>query len=38
MQYCHSVPIHLSPIFKSMLGDPAYLANERIRSGRRGTT
>jgi ABC-type glycerol-3-phosphate transport system substrate-binding protein len=31
MQYCHSVPIHLSPIFKSMLGDPAYLANERIK-------
>jgi hypothetical protein len=25
------VPIHLTPIFKSMLGDPAYLANERIK-------
>jgi multiple sugar transport system substrate-binding protein len=31
LQYCHSVPIHLSPIFKSMLTDPAYLANERIK-------
>jgi multiple sugar transport system substrate-binding protein len=31
LQYCHSVPIHLSPIFKSMLNDPAYLANERIK-------
>ena len=29
--YCHSVPIHLTPIFKSMLNDPAYLANERIK-------
>jgi len=31
LQYCHSVPIHLSPIFSSMLNDPAYLANERIK-------
>ena len=34
LQYCHSVPIHLTPIFKSMLGDPAYLANERIKKWR----
>ena len=31
LQYCHSVPIHLTPIFTSMLDDPAYLANERIK-------
>src|SRR5438094_304468 len=31
LQYCHSVPIHLTPIFKSMINDPAYLANERIK-------
>jgi ABC-type glycerol-3-phosphate transport system substrate-binding protein len=31
LAYCHTVPIHLTPIFKSMLGDPAYLANERIK-------
>src|SRR5262245_50799701 len=31
MAYCHTVPIHLTPIFKSMLDDPAYLANERIK-------
>ena len=31
LQYCHSVPIHLTPIFSSMLTDPAYLANERIK-------
>ena len=31
LQYCHSVPIHLSPIFKSMLNDPEYLANPRIK-------
>ena len=31
LQYCHSVPIHLTPIFTSMLTDPAYLANERIK-------
>jgi ABC-type glycerol-3-phosphate transport system substrate-binding protein len=34
LQYCHSVPIHLTPIFKSMIGDPAYLANERIKKWR----
>jgi ABC-type glycerol-3-phosphate transport system substrate-binding protein len=34
MAYCHSVPIHLTPIFKSMLNDPAYLANERIKKWR----
>ncbi|HET7342174.1 MAG TPA: extracellular solute-binding protein [Methylomirabilota bacterium] len=34
MAYCHSVPIHLSPIFKSMLADPAYLAHERIKKWR----
>jgi multiple sugar transport system substrate-binding protein len=31
LKYCHSVPIHLSPIFKSMLGDPEYLSNARIQ-------
>ena len=31
MAYCHSVPIHLTPIFKSMINDPAYLANDRIK-------
>jgi ABC-type glycerol-3-phosphate transport system substrate-binding protein len=31
MAYCHTVPIHLTPIFKSMLEDPAYLGNERIK-------
>jgi multiple sugar transport system substrate-binding protein len=31
LAYCHSVPIHLTPIFTSMLNDPAYLANERIK-------
>ena len=31
LAYCHSVPIHLTPIFKSMLNDPAYLANDRIK-------
>jgi ABC-type glycerol-3-phosphate transport system substrate-binding protein len=31
LAYCHTVPIHLTPIFKSLLGDPAYLANERIK-------
>lgn len=31
LAYCHSVPIHLTPIFKSMINDPAYLANERIK-------
>ena len=28
------MPIHLTPIFKSMLGDPAYLANDRIKKWR----
>ena len=31
MKYCHSVPIHLTPIFKSMINDPEYLANPRIQ-------
>jgi len=31
MKYCHSVPIHLTPIFKSMIDDPEYLAHPRIR-------
>ena len=31
MAYCHTVPIHLTPIFKSMLTDPEYLANPRIK-------
>jgi len=34
MKYCHSVPIHLSPIFKSMLNDPEYLSNARIKTWR----
>ena len=34
MKYCHSVPIHLSPIFKSMLNDPEYLSNARIKKWR----
>jgi len=34
MAYCHTVPIHLTPIFKSMLNDPAYLANDRIKKWR----
>ena len=28
------MPIHLTPIFKSVLNDPAYLANERIKKWR----
>src|SRR4029453_12252685 len=36
MAYCHSVPIHLSPIFKSMLNDPAYPANEPIKKWKPG--
>jgi len=28
------VPIHLTPIFKSMIGDPEYLANPRIKKWR----
>jgi ABC-type glycerol-3-phosphate transport system substrate-binding protein len=31
MKYCHSVPIHLTPIFKSMLNDAEYLSNPRIK-------
>src|SRR5437660_4470831 len=31
MKYCHSVPIHLSPIFKSMINDHEYLATARIQ-------
>src|SRR6266699_868255 len=31
MKYCHSVPIHLTPIFKSMINDHEYLANARIQ-------
>jgi multiple sugar transport system substrate-binding protein len=34
LRYCHSVPIHLTPIFKSMLNDPEYLANPRIKKWR----
>src|SRR6267143_978014 len=34
MAYCHSVPIHLTPIFKSMIGDPEYLANPRLKKWR----
>jgi ABC-type glycerol-3-phosphate transport system substrate-binding protein len=31
LAYCHSVPIHLTPIFTSMLNDPTYLAHPRIK-------
>jgi multiple sugar transport system substrate-binding protein len=31
MAYCHSVPIHLTPIFKSMINDAEYLAHPRIK-------
>ncbi len=34
LKYCHTVPIHLTPIFKSMLTDPEYLANPRIQKWR----
>jgi len=34
MAYCHSVPIHLTPIFKSMLGDAEYLSHPRIKKWR----
>src|SRR5207302_2326150 len=34
LAYCHSVPIHLTPIFKSMLNDPVYLGHERIKKWR----
>jgi len=34
LRYCHSVPIHLTPIFTSMMNDPEYLAHPRIRKWR----
>jgi len=34
MKYCHTVPIHLTPIFKSMMADAEYLANPRIQKWR----
>src|SRR5438132_12945203 len=34
LAYCHSVPIHLTPIFKSMLNDAAYLAHPRTKKWR----
>lgn len=34
LKYCHSVPIHLSPIFTPMLTDPEYLAHPRIKKWR----
>jgi len=34
MAYCHSVPIHLTPIFKSMINDPEYLSHPRIKKWR----
>jgi multiple sugar transport system substrate-binding protein len=34
LQYCHSVPIHLTPIFKSMINDPEYLGHPRIKKWR----
>ncbi len=34
LAYCHSVPIHLTPIFKSMLNDATYLAHPRIKKWR----
>lgn len=34
LRYCHTVPIHLTPIFKSMIGDPEYLAHPTIRKWR----
>ncbi|HEV8641871.1 MAG TPA: extracellular solute-binding protein [Methylomirabilota bacterium] len=34
LKYCHTVPIHLTPIFKSMLNDPEYLAHPRIQKWR----
>jgi len=34
LPYCHTVPIHLTPIFKSMINDPEYLANPRIKKWR----
>ena len=34
LPYCHTVPIHLTPIFKSMINDPEYLAYPRIKKWR----
>jgi multiple sugar transport system substrate-binding protein len=34
LRYCHSVPIHLTPILTSMINDPEYLANPRIKKWR----
>jgi multiple sugar transport system substrate-binding protein len=34
LRYCHSVPIHLTPIFKSMMTDPEYLSHPRIKKWR----
>ena len=34
LKYCHSVPIHLTPILKSMLNDAEYLSNPRIKKWR----
>jgi ABC-type glycerol-3-phosphate transport system substrate-binding protein len=34
LRYCHTVPIHLTPIFKSFHGDPEYLANPVIKKWR----
>ncbi|OLC18086.1 MAG: hypothetical protein AUH29_00185 [Candidatus Rokubacteria bacterium 13_1_40CM_69_27] len=34
LKYCHTVPIHLTPIFKSMLNDPEYLGHPRIQKWR----
>ena len=31
IKYCHSVPIHLTPILKSMINDAEYLSNPRIK-------
>src|SRR4029453_9048804 len=36
LQYCHSVPIHLTPIFKSMLGAPAAPATGPPKKGKAG--
>jgi ABC-type glycerol-3-phosphate transport system substrate-binding protein len=34
LRYCHTVPIHLTPIFASMHADPAYLAHPVIAKWR----
>ena len=34
MAYCHTVPIHLTPIFKSMITDAEYLSHPRIKKWR----